>query len=83
MLAWLLCDFSGDPDQYCKETLYFYDFSGGPDPLSPALDPPMKVRQVACEMEIWMKYWLYPISFKFNLDSMKTRHFGSEITITI
>ena len=29
----------GDPDQYCKETLYFYDFSrgggGGPDPLSP------------------------------------------------
>ena len=29
--------FSGDPDQYCKETLYFCEFSGGggPDPLSP------------------------------------------------
>ena len=29
MLAWQLCDFSGDPDQYCSETLYFCDFSGG------------------------------------------------------
>ena len=36
MLAWPLCDFSGDPDQYCLETLNFCDFSGGgggPDPL--------------------------------------------------
>ena len=23
MLAWLLCDFSGDLDQYCLETQYF------------------------------------------------------------
>ena len=39
-----LCDFSGDPDQYCYETLYFCDFSGGsPDPLPPPppLDPRM------------------------------------------
>ena len=34
--AWLLCDFSGDPDQYCKKTVYFSDFlGGGPDHLSP------------------------------------------------
>ena len=37
------CDFSGDPDQYCKETLYFFLFfqvgGGGPNPLSPPLDP--------------------------------------------
>ena len=26
--------FVGDPEQYCLETLYFYDFSEGPDPLS-------------------------------------------------
>ena len=25
----MLADFSGDPDQYCKETLYFCDFPGG------------------------------------------------------
>ena len=28
-------------DQYCKETFYFCDFSGGPGPLSHAFDPPM------------------------------------------
>ena len=28
--------FSGDPDQYCKETLYFVIFQGGPDPLPPS-----------------------------------------------
>ena len=35
--------FSGDPDKCYKETLYFYDFSGGggPNPLSLLLDPPM------------------------------------------
>ena len=33
--------FLGDPDQYCKETLYFCDFSGGRDPRPP-LDLPMK-----------------------------------------
>ena len=33
-----LC-FSGDPDQYCKETLYFVIFRGeGSGPLSPTLD---------------------------------------------
>ena len=30
-----LCFFSGDPDQYCYETLYFFEFTGGPDPMSP------------------------------------------------
>ena len=41
MLAWQLCDFSGDQDQYCQETLYFVTFQvgggggGGPDPMSP------------------------------------------------
>ena len=29
-----------DPDQYCKETLYFCDFKGGSGPCPP-LDPPM------------------------------------------
>ena len=38
--------FTGDPDQHCLETLYFVIFQGkwgggGPDPLSPALDPRM------------------------------------------
>ena len=36
MLAWKLCDFSGDLDQYCIETLYLRDFSGGRTPLSPS-----------------------------------------------
>ena len=40
-----LCNFPGDTDQYCLETLYFCDFSGGaggrPDALSPPLDPHM------------------------------------------
>ena len=31
MLVWKLCDFSGDTDQYCKETLLLCDFSGGGD----------------------------------------------------
>ena len=40
-----LC-FSGDLDQYCKETLYFCEFSGGLGvalglPVTP-LDPPMQ-----------------------------------------
>ena len=37
MLAWKLSDFSGDPDQYCYETLYFVIFKegGGPNPLPP------------------------------------------------
>ena len=36
MLAWQLCDFSGDPGQYYKEPLYFVIFHGvrGPDSLS-------------------------------------------------
>ena len=45
MLAWQLCDFSGDPDQYCYETLYFAIFSrggGGSGPMSPR-DPRMKL----------------------------------------
>ena len=29
MLAWQLRDFSGDPNQYCYETLYFLNFQGG------------------------------------------------------
>ena len=35
MLAWWLCDFSGDPDQYCKETYIFVFFQGvlTPSPL--------------------------------------------------
>ena len=37
-----LCDFSGDLDQYCKETLYFCDFSGeGSRPPVTPLDLPM------------------------------------------
>ena len=28
--------FSGDPDQYCKETLYFCDFQGGSGPPAPS-----------------------------------------------
>ena len=32
------CDFSGEPDQYCKETLYFCYFLGGTGP--PAPPPP-------------------------------------------
>ena len=36
MLTWQLCDFLWDPDQYCKETLYFCDFSGGPAPSGSA-----------------------------------------------
>ena len=29
MLTWQLCDFSGDPDQYCKETIQLCDFAAG------------------------------------------------------
>ena len=36
MLAWSLCDFSGESDQYFLETLFFVFFQGDPDPLSPA-----------------------------------------------
>ena len=36
MLAGLVAlVFSGDPDQYCLETLYFCDFSGLPPPPPP------------------------------------------------
>ena len=42
MLACKLFCFTGDPDKYCYETLYFCDFLGeGPDPLSPSRDPPI------------------------------------------
>ena len=47
-------DFSGDPDHYCKETLYFCDFSGGgggvqiPCPPPPPLDPPMCLTYFVC-----------------------------------
>ena len=43
MLAWKLCDFLGDPDQYCKENLYFCDFSEGFGPHVSPLDPPMQI----------------------------------------
>ena len=46
MLAWSLCDLSGDLDQYCLETINFCDFSGGgdgPDPLPPP-DPPITTK---------------------------------------
>ena len=33
MLACKLCGFTGNPDQYCLETLYFCDFSVGSGPL--------------------------------------------------
>ena len=38
MLAYKICDFSEDVDQYCKETLYFVIFQGGggPGPLPPS-----------------------------------------------
>ena len=29
LMIYGLCDKSGDPDQYCKKTLYFCDFSVG------------------------------------------------------
>ena len=45
-----LCGFSGDPDQYCKETLYFSDFSGDPDTLLSPLDPPIHVVQGCCDL---------------------------------
>ena len=34
MLAWKLCDFSGDPDEYCNEIYIFVIFQGAPDPLT-------------------------------------------------
>ena len=42
MLACKLCGFTGDPDQYCVETLYDGDFSGGSGPPVPPLDPHMQ-----------------------------------------
>ena len=39
---------SGDPDKYYKETLYFYDFSGGPDPLPPSGSAQGKYVQIMC-----------------------------------
>ena len=39
MLAWQLCDFSGDQDKYCYETLYFCDFSGGGGGVEPPVLP--------------------------------------------
>ena len=52
MLAWQLCDLSGDLDQYCSKTLYFCDFpegggggwgggGWGSGPPVPTLNPPM------------------------------------------
>ena len=48
MLALEQSDFLGDPDQYCEETLYFCDYSGGqgPDPMPPPLDPRMLFAKV-------------------------------------
>ena len=42
--CWLdSCDFSGDPNQYCKETIFFVIFQGDHDPLfPPPLDPHMQ-----------------------------------------
>ena len=41
------CGFSGNPDQYCYEILYFCAFSGGADPLPPSLDPHMQAMHVS------------------------------------
>ena len=38
MLVWLLGTFTGDPDQYCQETLYFVIFQGESGPPVPPLD---------------------------------------------
>ena len=35
MLAWLLCNFSGDPDQYCNINSIFCDFKWGSGPPTP------------------------------------------------
>ena len=44
-MAWQLYDSSGDPEQYCYETLYLGDLSGGdPDPC-PHLD--LRMRAIA------------------------------------
>ena len=56
LLAWSLCDFLGDPDQYCLETLNFCDFSGGggwwsgpPAPSGSAHNNQCSVLKVLCQ----------------------------------
>ena len=44
--------FSRDQEQYCLQTLYFRDFSRGPDPCpTPTLDPHMDARKtILCSL---------------------------------
>ena len=42
MLAWQLCGFTGDQDQYCLETLYFCDFTAGGGGWSGTPVPPSR-----------------------------------------
>ena len=42
--------FSGDSDQYCQETLYFCDFSGGTRTPIPPLDPPMHIASASSKV---------------------------------
>ena len=58
MLAWYLCDFSGDRTSISKKPYIFVIFhgkgGGGPDHLSPPLDPAMKshpLSNVYCAVE--------------------------------
>ena len=68
-----LC-FSGDPDQYCEETLYFGDFQGGPDPLRPTLSGSKHVYLcdvVALKLSKWKLMrsccWIKPVYFSSAL----------------
>ena len=49
-LVAFFCDFSGNPDQYCKETLYFLIFQGSGPPLPP-LDPLMLIERTCLQLE--------------------------------
>ena len=70
--AGLVAVISGDPDQYCKETVLFCDFSGGggggQDPLSSPLDHPMINTSF---IQIWLSE-LNSLIFPSNYDHSKT-----------
>ena len=68
--------FSGDPDQYCLETLYCGGFSGGPGPQFPSLDPRRGHQQDGCHYFVCIcglsKLVISYIISKYELPSSST-----------
>ena len=70
VLAWLLCDFPGDPYKYCWETLYIYDFlEGGLAYWIWMCIPNINIdpNQMATEEAIWSRSTLFLTLFLAGL----------------